>query len=132
MDKTTEQQRARSVKRNLPMVLRDIGFSKGAGGSCVLVLDGHTCRVGLQKFRYQPAFRVIISFERRGSEDRDIAVEFSDAHTYRDSPSGRKFDFGIPWGDNAVERCLAEIRDYVANVAIQWFRAQSRAVARGG
>jgi len=132
MDKAIEQQRARSINRRLPTGLRDLGFKKGAGGSCVRVIDGHLCRVGLQKFVHRPAFRVILSFEPGKDDGEDYVVEFSDLYTYKDSPSGRKYNFGIRWGDDAVERCIAEIHDFVENVGLAWFAKQARGFAVNG
>ena len=73
-----------------------------------------------------------MSFEPSGSVGKDRVVTFSDAYTYKDSPSGRKYDFGIRWGDDAVERCVAEIRDFVENVAIPWFDDQAEGAMENG
>jgi hypothetical protein len=127
LDKAVERQRSRAVAGRLSAALADLGFSKDAGASCVRQLRGATCRVGLQKFRHQPAFRVVMSFAAPG-QARPV-VEFSDRWTYRDSPAGRRFDFGIRWGEDAAERCLREIREFVELVALPWFEA--RAVAAG-
>ncbi len=132
MNKATEQRRASSVKRRLPTALRDLGFTKGPGGSCVRVIDGHSCQVGLQKFRHEAAFRVIFSFQPAGCEQADCVVEFSDPYTYRDSPSGRKYDFGIRWGDDAADRCITEIREFVEDVALPWFAEKARHEAGKG
>jgi hypothetical protein len=69
-----------------------------------------------------------MSFTPHGSENS--TVEFADKWTYRDSPAGRKFDFSIRWEDDAAERCLQEIRDFVVVVAVPWFESQAAAAKR--
>ncbi len=128
LDKALEQSRARSVIRRFPAAIADLGFKKHRGAGCVCVVDGNTWDVWLQKFRHQPAFRVAMSFTPHGSEK--ALVEFADIWTFRDSPAGRQFNFSIRWGDDAAERCLKEIRDFVQIVAIPWFRLQAAAMKR--
>jgi hypothetical protein len=128
LDKAAEQSHAKAVTGKFPAMLADLGFEKKAGASCVRVVDGDTWHVWLQKFRRQPAFRVAMSFTPRGSEKS--AVEFADKWTCGDSPAGRKFDFNIRWGDDAAERCLQEIRDFVEVVAVPWFEAQAATAKR--
>jgi hypothetical protein len=128
LDKAVEQSRARTVTRKFPSILTDLGFEKKPRAGCVRVVDGNIWHVWLQKFRHLPAFRVAMSFTPQGS--KKSAVEFSDKWTYRDSPAGRKFDFGIHWGDDAAERCLQEIRDFVVVVAVPWFESQADAATR--
>ena len=129
LDKATEQSRAKTVTRKFPAVLAALGFEKKAGASCIRMVDGDTWHVWLQKFRHQPALRVAMSFTPAGSEKS--SVEFADKWTYRDSPAGRKFDFSIRWGDDAAERCLQEIHDFVEIVALPWFADQAAAAKRG-
>jgi hypothetical protein len=131
LDKAVERSRANSVTRQLPGVLAKFGFEASASSGGAAVVDGHTWRVWLQKFRHQPAFRVAMSFTAR--DGQAPAVEFADRWTCRDSPAGRKFDFGLGGGDDAADRCLREIRDFVEVVAIPWFKSQaaSAAQARG-
>jgi len=126
LDKAVEQSRARTVTRRLSAILVDLGFEKQMSGSCMRVVDGHRWHVWLQKFQNLPSFRVAMSFSPKGSEK--WTVEFSDNWTYRDSPVGRRFDFNIRWGDDAEERCLREIHDFVQTVAVPWFEAQAAAV----
>lgn len=126
LDKAVERSRAQSVTRRFPATLADLGFKKHRGASCICVVDGDTWLVWLQKFRSGPAFRVAMSFTPRGSER--ATVEFADRWTYRDSPAGRRFDFSIRWGEDAAERCLNEIRDFVQIVAVPWFKSQASRV----
>lgn len=121
-----------SVSRQLLATLRDLGFVASTGGSCTVAIDGHVCRVGLQKFRNQPAFRVIYSFKPDGGTRDDAVVEYSDPYTYRYNSSGRQFDFGIRWGDDPVAHCLSEIHDFVRDIAIPWPASQSAAASEGG
>ncbi len=130
MDKPTEQQRARSVKRQLAAALSDLGFAAGGHDSCTIIIGDHICTIGLQKFRHQPAFRVLYSVQPVGGTRDDSVVQFSDPYTYRNNPSGRQFDFGIRWGDEPVSHCLSEIHDFVRDVAIPW--ATSLAASEGG
>ena len=130
MDNPTEQQRTRSVTRQLLATLRDLGFASSKGGSCTIAVLDSICRVGLQKFRHQTAFRVIYSLEPADGSRDGIVVDHSDRFTYRDSPSGRQFDFDIRWGDEPVARCLTEIHDFVRDVVIPW--AESTAASEGG
>jgi len=132
MDKCIEKQRARAVVQRFPRVMRELGFSNVGRGGYTFQLDGHTCHVGLQKFTHQPAFRIIMSFEPSGGSRADLVCEVSDPHTYRDTPSGRKYDFNIRWGDDAVERCVAELADFVRNVAMPWFVEQAHRVSASG
>ncbi len=120
MDKTEEHRRTAAVKRRFPAALQALGFIRDKGG-CSRDLDGHRCRIWLQKFRHMPQFRVAMSFHPAGGDDSRWVTEFADAWTYKDSPGGRKYDFGIRWGDDAVDRCLREVHDFVENVAISWF-----------
>jgi hypothetical protein len=128
LDKALEQSRAKSVTRRFPAALADLGFKKHRGASCICIVDGDTWHVWLQKFRHQPAFRVAMSFTPHGSEK--ARVEFADKWTHLDSPAGRKFDFRIRWGDDAAERCLREIHDFVQVVAVPWFKSQADAAKR--
>jgi hypothetical protein len=88
----------------------------------------YTARVWLQKFRNRAAFRVAMSF--RAEPDGAWVTEFADRFTYRDSPTGRRFDFSVRWGDDAAERCLNEIRDFVRLVAVPWFEQQAADLGR--
>ncbi len=128
LDKEVERSRAKVVTQKFPAMLAELGFEKKPGASSIRMVDGSRWHVWLQKFRHQPAFRVAMSFTPRGSEKAN--VEFADKWTYRDSPSGRKFDFSIRWEDDAAERCLREIRDFVELVAIPWFESQAAASKR--
>jgi hypothetical protein len=125
LDKGEEQRRSRTVIRGFAAMLVDLGFVKDVGGSCIRLLGTATCKVWLQKFRKQPAFRVAMSF--KASDASESVTEFGDRWTYRDSPAGRQFNFSIRWGDDAAERCLQEIHDFVETVAIPWFEAQAAA-----
>ena len=125
MDKLTEKNRASEVKRRFPAILRELGFTKSYGASGVRIVDGHTCKVGLQKFRHQSAFRIIMSIEPKGEKEGSRIIDYSDKYTYRDSPSGKIYDFGIRWGDKAAEKCANEIRDFIENVALPWFVRQA-------
>lgn len=125
LDKTVEQSRAKYVARKFPTMLADLGFEKKRGASCMRVVDGHTWHVWLQKFRNQPAFRVAMSFKPADSER--WVTEFADPWTYRGNQSGRQFDFSIRRGDDAADRCLSEIREFVELIALPWFARQSAA-----
>jgi hypothetical protein len=59
-------------------------------------------------------------------------VEFADKYTFRDSPSGRRYDFSFRFGDDPAERCVGEIRDFIANVALPWFEQQALAAGQSG
>jgi len=111
--------------RRLAETLAPLGFSKDVGASCRRSTGHAVCRVWLQKFRHQPAFRVAMSF--KPSPEAAWVTEFADRWTYRDSPAGRQFDFGIRFGDDAADRCLSEIQDFVETVALPWFEAQAKA-----
>ena len=128
LDAAEEQRRSRAVTRRLASTLTNLGFASGAGAGCVRPLGGGTCKVWLQKFRHQPAFRVAMSFAAPGRARP--AVEFSDRWTYRDSPAGRRFDFDLRGGEDAAERCLREIRAFVEIVALPWFEAQAAAAGK--
>ena len=128
LDKAVEKYRTQLVKRKFAATLTDLGFEKKGGASCVRVVDGNTWHVWLQKFSRLPAFRVAMTFTPQVSEKR--IIEFGDKWTYKDSPAGRKFDFSIRWGDDAAERCLREIRDFVQLVAVPWFESQAAAIRR--
>ena len=125
LDKAVELSRARTVSRRLSGILVDLGFEKQVGGKSVRVVDGHRWHVGIHKLRHLPEFRVQMSFALKGSDN--WTVEISDKWTCRDSPAGRRFDFNIRWGDDAEERCLREIHDFVQIVAVPWFEAQAAA-----
>ena len=126
MDKETEHRRTRFVLRRVPSALCDLGFSKAEGSSCVRIFDGHIGRVGLQKLSFAPLFRVIMSFEPDSGDPDDEVYEISDPHTFKGSPSGRKYNFGIRWGDNSAEQCVAEVCDFVEKVAVPWFAKQAK------
>jgi len=128
LDKAIEQSRAKLVTQRFSAMLTDLGFEKKSGASCMRVVDGHTWHVWLQKFRHQPAFRIAMSFKPADGE-RWI-TEFADPWTYRGNPSGRQFDFSIRWGDDAPDRCLREIREFVEMIALPWFAKQSAAAKR--
>ena len=78
LDKPTEQQRARSVSRQLFSALCDLGFIASDRGSCTIVVGDYVCRVGLQKFVNQPAFRVIFSLEPADGSRDGMLIEHSD------------------------------------------------------
>ena len=130
MDKPTEQQRARSVNRQLLATLSELGFAKSDGGSCTIAVCELICRVGIQKFRNQPAFRIIYNLERVDGSRDGLPTEHSDRFTYHNNPSGRQFNFDIQWGDEPVVRCLTEIHDFVRDIVVPW--AQSTAASEGG
>jgi len=130
MDKSTEQQHARSVNRQLLATLSDLGFAASNGGSCTVPVRDSICRVGLQKFRNQPAFRIIYSLEPADGSRDGIRVQHSDPFTYRNNSSGRQYDFGIRWGDDPVAHCLCEIHDFVRDIVIPW--AESTGTSEGG
>lgn len=128
LSKDSEKRRAAAVKRRFRATITSLGFSDGPGGGCVKNIGGHTCRVWLQKFVHQPAFRVAMSFSPVDGREGDWTIEFADRWTYKDSHGGRKYDFGIQRGgdEESIERCLGEIRDFVENVAMVWFEEQAR------
>ena len=130
MEKQEETRRAKSVKRRLPTVLKDLGYQPQSQGGCIKTVGGATCRVGLQKLSFDALFRVILSFEPPGGNEDATIFEVSDPHTCTDSPSGRKYNFNIRWGDDAVDRCLREIHDFVMNVADPWFEHQARSFGK--
>jgi len=122
LDKKIEQARARAISRRFAQTIANSGFQK-KDGACVLFKEGAICKVWLQKLRSGPVFRVAMSFYT--PEAVTPVVEFADKWTYRDSPSGRKFNFEFRTGEDSVEHCLDEIREFVKTVALPWFEAQA-------
>lgn len=103
--------------------MKPLGFARQTAGAYVLVQSEQVSRVWLQKFAHQPAFRVWTSFQANTTSKP--VVESSDRFTYRDSPAGRQFDFSVRFADDAAERCLSEIREFVETVAIPWLNEQA-------
>jgi hypothetical protein len=131
-DKTEEESRARAIRRKFPALVEPLGFTKMPEGGCAREFHGRSCRIDLQKFRHQAAFRVwFYMYSPDPSETKPI-VECSDSWTIRDGPGPKTYNFGIRWGDDAVDRCLFEIEHFVVNVVIPWAEALSNNETKHG
>jgi hypothetical protein len=117
-DKPEAQGRAKAVQRQFPIRIEELGFTRSQDEGFTRGFGEFTARVGLQKFRHQAALRVIFSVVERADTNAKPHREFSDRWTYRDGPGPKKYDFGIEWGDDAVDRCLDEITHFVQRVVV--------------
>jgi len=120
MDKAREQAIAAAVRSGLRPAMRTLGYTPQGTGAFVRAVDGHVCKVWLQKFRHQAAFRVAMTFEPDGDMNRSV-TEFGDRWTYKDSPSGRKYMFHFLRSEDAAEFCIREVESFVSEVASPWF-----------
>jgi len=126
IEQSIEQARMKEVRQRFVSLLADLGFERKASASCGRVVDGNLWLVWIQQLQHEGVFRVAMSFIPANGGGR--VVEFADRWTGGDSPAGRRFDFGIRGGDDVVERCLREIRDFVEVVAMPWFAGRAEAV----
>jgi len=124
IDKKIEKRRVAYVRREFRNLLEAFGFERQPSGGYTRRYGSHMGQVWLQKLSVPFLFRVAMSFQADGSIKP--IVEFADKYTFRNPPGGRKYNFRFRFGDLAEERCVSEIRDFVADVALPWLEQQAR------
>jgi hypothetical protein len=79
--------------------------------------------VHLHKFRFGPAFRVHLGLRVTNDPFDAAALNGPNSHVYTcpGPPGGRRYDFHYGETPEAIDRCAAELADFVRLVGEPWF-----------
>jgi len=123
MDKALERSHKDKVYRRLATLLRDQGYARTKPTFFTRPRGLLVEFVHLHKYTFAPEFRVHLGIRVTNDAFDAVALNGPDSHPYvcKGSPGGRIFDFSFHVAPETIERCAAEIADYVRTVGEPWF-----------
>ncbi len=109
------------ILRRVGAWLRNRGFAQAGVGHFTRPAGVHTCHVGFQKLRSGRSVRVMCHISGADTGGDSIMGPWSDAYGGRDSPNGRRYQFGWSTRESDMARSTAEYCRYIEEVMLEWF-----------
>jgi hypothetical protein len=109
------------ILRRVEAWLRGCGFGPVGVGHLTRPAGVHVCHVGFQKRSSGRSVRVMCHISAAGAGGDSIAGPRSDSYEGRDSPNGKRYQFGWSTREPDMARSTAEYCDYIEEVVFEWF-----------
>lgn len=110
------------ILRRVGAWLRGCGFAQAGIGHFSRLAGIHVCHVGFQKLSSGRSVRVMCHISAAGAGGGSIVGPRSDSYEGRDSPNGKRYQFGWSTRESDMARSSAEYCNYIEEVVFEWFK----------
>jgi len=109
------------ILRRVGVWLRGRGFAQAGVGHFTRPAGVHVCRIGFQKLSSGRSVRVMCYISGADTGGDSMVGPWSDSYEGRDSPNGRRYQFGWSTLEPDMARSTAEYCKYIEEVVLEWF-----------
>jgi hypothetical protein len=109
------------ILRRVEAWLRGRGFAQAGVGHLTRPAGVHVCHVGFQKRSSGRSVRVMCHISAPGAGGDSIVGPRSDPYKGRDSPNGKRYQFGWSTRESDVAHSAAEYCHYIEEVVLERF-----------
>ena len=127
MDKKLEKSGHQKILRRLSKRLKQIGFERYKSTFFVRPKDKFTQFIHIHKFTFSADFRVHLGIRVLNDEKEYFHLNGieSSQYQFKNSPSGKKYNFRYHKTDETIERCVENIFQFCVEVGEKWFERWS-------
>jgi hypothetical protein len=124
-DRDRAMRKARDeILRRVGAWLRGHGFVQAGEGHFTRMAGDHICHIGFQKKSSGRSVRVMCHVTGADASGDSVVGPWSDAFGGRDSPNGRRYQFGWSTREPDMAHSTGEYCRFIEEVVFKWFEGR--------